>query len=183
MLRRTRKKFTPGEPIQGNVTAEYLNSLEDRVARLERLSVGSGLALKETSFGTLLSFTGIIEEIEFVKLTEDLEPYTIANANILSLPSFLSAASSSEDDIPLSETGNDSLDVLEINGVTSIDNTIGLAVKFRRSIDKVWVFVPWPLAQGDNLPNYNFTVKQALIHAANGWLRWQDIGPCSSSGL
>ena len=176
-------RFKPGTSLTDVVTSAWLNSVEERLDRIEKINVVAPLMMHKGAFNTIISFAGHIDQIEFVKLTENLEPYTIANANILSLGAFLSAASSDETDIPLDELSNGSIDVIDINGVTSLDNQVGIALKFKRSSEDVWVFIHWPLSQGDNLPKYDFTMKQALIHAASGYLEWMNINPCSSSGV
>ena len=178
-----KKEFRPGESLTEAVTADWLSSVEERLNRLEKMSVTAPLIKDETSLGTILSILSVSSSIDFVRLTEDLEPYTIANADALTLAAFLDASSSSENDIPLATDSTKQFNVLEINGTTSLEGTNGLALKFKRSVEGVYVFIPWPIGQGDHLPDYDLTKEQAITHSANGYLRWLDIGECSSSGL
>jgi hypothetical protein len=175
-----KKHFKSGQRILDAVTSDYLNSLEDRLARLENLKTKAPVQVRNTSHGQVLSLASLIPEVEIVQLNAQLDASDESqtkNANILRW----NTTSGPFEDPTIQ------YDTIEIVGKTSLDNTKGIIIKLALGTASKWLFVPWPLAQGDDVPGYDKTLQQALTHDANGWLRWLEIKKCpeassSSSG-
>lgn len=174
--------FRSGESTSKVLNEDYLISLEARIRRLEEMTASSPLGVVKNASGFSIQLDGILQNYEIVKLTEDL-PRNHANTSGFSDSDIDVNVLSYNHASGVFEDSNIQFETIEIAGVTSLNNTVGILLEFpREQATPRRIFVPWPLAQGDNLPGYDFTKDQALVHMASGYLQWMDIGLCSESG-
>lgn len=175
--------FTRGQSKDEVLNEAYLQSLEARIRRLEDMVAVSPLGVIKNASGFSIHLDGRIQNYEIVKLTENL-PRNHANTSGFSDSDIDVNVLSYNHESGVFEDSNIQFETIEIAGVTSLNDTVGILLEFpREQATPRRVFVPWPLAQGDNLPGYDFRKDQALVHMASGYLQWMDIGLCSESGV
>jgi len=181
MSQGNKRIFHKGDAKNDVLNHRYLQSLEERIRRLEQLSVTSPLQVLNSAAGINISLGQIIQNYEIVKLTSQLDRNHANTSGFSDSETYVDVLKYNEAD-GVWEDSDIQFETIEICGVTSLDDTVGILLDFPRGgATTKRIFVPWPLAQGDNLPNYDFTKHQALTHAANGYLQWMDIGNCSGS--
>ena len=176
-----KKKFNAGDPYAKVLDHAYLNSLEERIRRLERLTASSPLSVISSPAGIGISLTQRIQNYEIVKLSQQLDRNHANTSGFSESETYVNVLKYNFAD-GVFEDSDIQFETIEIAGVTSLDDAVGILISFPRGESTTRrVFVPWPLAQGDNLPGYDKAKHQVLTHEANGWLKWYDVGECSVS--
>lgn len=190
------RKWRRGQPIGEYLDADILNSLEERINRLERTTFLAPLKKNETPQRIVVSCPPI-PRMEWVQLLDEVDPYEDGDAVILHMNTTPGEGVGAKDDHDRAffvvadadgDTGNSSssgdisypekIKVVDIFGISSQPKCRGQAWLFQRANVKRWVFIPQPVCGGEATPDYDSTKWQALVHDGQGLCKWMDIDDC-----
>lgn len=176
-----RKVFQSGDSAKRLLDASYLNSIEERLARLETLHT-NGLEYSSSAAGHAITLSRMRPTWHFVQLNEDLLPNSEADAYKIR---WLTGTNNGD---PYEETSWGLIKVYELNGVKSCEDTKGIALEMFEGDKLRHIFIPWPLGCGNHIYGYDASQRQVLTHptAAEAALRnvedccleWVNVRPC-----